>query len=90
MARVAVTAWAALKAIGLPPGVTLSEDHWTDFLENGCIEFRHPEANDGFFFGQLSAGQMSRLLAVLEASPQYASRPMVGWLRYRLGPATAG
>lgn len=80
----------ALKAIGLPPGVTLSEDHWTDFLDNGCVEWRHPEANDGFFFGQLSAGQMSRLLAVLEASPQYASRPMVGWLRHRLGRATAG
>jgi hypothetical protein len=80
----------ALKAIGLPPSVTLSEDHWTDFLQNGCIEWRHPEASDGFNFGQLSAEQMSSLLAVLEASPQYLSQPIVGWLRHRLDRVAAG
>jgi hypothetical protein len=74
----------ALKAAGLPVGVVLSEEHWLDFLNNGTLD-RHPDAADGFFFGQLSAEQMSRLLDVLDASPQYASSPMTGWLRHRLG-----
>jgi hypothetical protein len=75
-----------LTATGLPPSVMLSEDHWTDFLQNGYLEC-HPESYDGFTFDKLSSGQMSELLAVLEASPQYLSEPMVGWLRYRLGRA---
>ncbi len=74
----------ALKAIDLPPSVTLSEDHWTDFLQNGYLEW-HPEASDGFEFSQLSLEQLSGLLAVIEASPEYASQPMAGWLRHRLG-----
>ena len=78
----------ALKAAGLPPSVTLSESHWTDFLQNGYLEW-HPESQDGFVFDQLSRDQMSRLLAVLEASPEYAAQPMSGWLRYRLGQGSA-
>lgn len=74
----------ALEAIGLPPSVTLDEDHWTDFLQNGYLE-RHPESYDGFSFEQLSSSQMSGLLAVLGASPEYLSEPMAGWLRVRLG-----
>lgn len=77
----------ALKAAGLPPGVMLSEDHWMDFLDNGSLE-SHPEADDGFFFAHLSAEQMSSLLTVLEASPQYAAQSMTGWLRHRLGHDT--
>ena|SRR5688500_7611210 len=80
---------AALKAIGLPPGVTLSEGHWTDFLQNGYLEW-HPESWDGFYFARLSAAQMAGLLAVLEASPEYVGLPMAGWLRYRLGRGRAG
>ena len=79
----------ALKAINLPPSITLSEDHWTDFLQNGYLEW-HPEAYDGFEFGQLTSGQMSGLLTVLEASPEYVSMPMAGWLRNRLGRPAAG
>jgi hypothetical protein len=79
----------AIKATGLPPSVTLSESHWTDFLQNGYLEW-HPESQDGFVFDQLSRDQMSRLLAVLEASPEYAAEPMSGWLRYRLGQPAAG
>ena len=79
----------ALKAAGLPPSVMLSEDHWTDFLQNGSLDW-HPGSDDGFVFSQLSAGQMSALLAVVEASPEYASQPMAGWLRHRLGRAAAG
>ena len=45
----------ALKAIGLPPSVTLTEDHWTDFLQNGYLEW-HPESYDRFTFSQLSSG----------------------------------
>jgi hypothetical protein len=37
---------AALKSVGLSPSVTLSEEHWTDFLKNGYLE-GHPESNDG-------------------------------------------
>jgi hypothetical protein len=80
---------SALKAVGLPPSLTLNEDHWTDFLQNGYLEW-HPESNDGYVFDQMSAQQMSQLLAVLEASPEYVAQPMVGWLRCRLGRAAAG
>src|SRR3954467_5490926 len=79
----------ALKTAGLPPSVTLSESHWSDFLQNGYLEW-HPESQDGFVFDQLSRDQMSRLLAVLEASPEYVSEPMSGWLRHRLGQPAAG
>lgn len=78
----------AIKAAGLPPSVTLSESHWTDFLQNGYLEW-HPESQDGFAFDQLSRDQMSGLLAVLDASPEYVSEPMSGWLRYRLGQPDA-
>ena len=74
---------AELKAAGLPPGVMLSHAHWIDFLQNGCLE-RHSDADDGFVFDQLSAEQMSRLLALLEASPDSLSQPMVHSLRQRL------
>jgi hypothetical protein len=78
---------AALHAIGLPPSVTLSESHWSDFLQNGYLEW-HPESHDGFAFDQLSLGQMSQLLAILEASQKFDSEPMVGWLQFRLGRAS--
>ena len=78
----------ALKAIGLSPSVTLSERHWTDFLQNGYLEW-HPGSQDGFVFDQLSRDQMSRLLAVLESSPEFFAEPMSGWLRYRLGQPAA-
>jgi hypothetical protein len=80
---------SALRAAGLPPSVILSESHWTDFLQNGYLEL-HPESHDGFAFDQLSRDQMSRLLAVLEASPESLAEPMSGWLRYRLGQPAAG
>ena len=72
-----------LRAAGLPPSVVLDEEHWTDFLQNGYLEW-HPESRDGFVFEQLSIEQMSRLLAVLESSQEYASEPMVSWLRHRV------
>jgi hypothetical protein len=71
-----------LRDIGLPAGVLLTADHWYDFLQNGYLEW-HPDSYDGFDFKQLTNDQMGRLLAVLEASPQYVSQPMVGWLRHR-------
>lgn len=74
---------AALREVGLSPSVILSEDHWTDFLQNGYLE-RHPESNDGFAFDQMTPGQMLALLRVLEASPQYALSPLVRWLRHRV------
>jgi hypothetical protein len=80
---------AALKAIGLPPEVTLSWAHWIDFLQNGYLEW-HPESNTGFAFDQLSAGQMRDLLTVLDASPEFAAEPMSGWLRHHLGGAAGG
>ena len=61
----------------------------TDFLHNGYLEW-HPESYDGFTFDELSPGQMSDLLAVLEASPEYVSGPMAGWLRHRIGRPAAG
>ena len=73
----------ALNSLQLPPSVTLSESHWIDFLQNGHMDW-HPESDDGFFFHQLTKEQMSGLLALLEASPEYNSQPMVGWLRHRL------
>ena len=66
----------------------MSESHWTDFLQNGYLEW-HPESQDGFVFDQSSRDQMSRLLEVLEASPEYRAEPMSGWLRHRLGQAAA-
>lgn len=72
-----------LKAIQLPPSVTLSREHWTDFLQNGYLEW-HPESHDGFVFEQLSLAQMSGLLAVLETSSEYDTLPIVGWLRQRV------
>lgn len=46
---------STLRDVGLPPGVTMSEAHWIDFVQNGYLE-RHPESNDGFMFDQLSPG----------------------------------
>lgn len=79
----------ALKAIGLPPSVVQSKEHWTDFLQNGYLEW-HPESYDGFDFGHLSSEQMSDLLAVLQTSPEYVAEPITRWLRYRLNRAAAG
>lgn len=76
--------YTALKAIQLPPSLTLSKEHWKDFLQNGYLEW-HPESNDGFEFDQLSLEQMAGLLGVLEKSPEFASEPMVSWLRNRVG-----
>jgi hypothetical protein len=73
----------ALKAIDLPPALTLSFEHWVDFLQNGYLEM-HPEANDGFSFEQMSREHMERLLKILGASPQFAGEPLVAWLRQRL------
>lgn len=74
---------SALKAINLPPSLTLSFDHWVDFLQNGHLEM-HPEASDGFSFEQLSREQMEGLLKILKATPEFAAEPLVGWLRQRL------
>lgn len=75
---------AALTEAGLPPGVTLSESHWNDFLANGYMEL-HPEADDGFWFGDLTPRQMAALLAVLKSTPAYVGVAMAGWLQHRLG-----
>lgn len=75
---------ATLKAIDLPPELTLSSAHWIDFLQNGYLE-RHPESNAGFALDRLSVEQMRGLLAVLDASPEFAAEPISGWLRRRLG-----
>jgi hypothetical protein len=79
----------ALKAISLPPELTLSSSHWIDFLQNGYLE-RHPESDAGFDLDLMTAGQMRGLLAVLEASPQFTAEPMSGWLRVRLGTVANG
>jgi hypothetical protein len=74
---------AGLRAVAMPPAVTLSEAHWTDFLHNGYLEW-HPEDNDGFTFDKLSVEQMRRLLTLLQASPEYSTAPMAGWIRMRM------
>lgn len=79
----------ALKALAIPPGLTLSEAHWIDFLQNGYLE-RHPDSYDGFTLDGLTVEQSRGLLAVLESSPAYVEQPMVEWLRYRLRDDAAG
>lgn len=78
-----------LRACGLPPELTLTREHWEDFLEYQYLE-HHPESNAGFTFDHLSAEQMRRLLVLLESSPEYAEWTMVSWLRVRLERAAAG
>jgi hypothetical protein len=78
-----------LKATGVPSSVTLSESHWHDFLQNGHLHW-HPESNSGFAFTRLSAEQMRGLLALLAASPEYATAPLAGWLRVRLDHNPSG
>ena len=75
---------ASIRAIGLQPEVTLSCEHWSDFLQNGYLE-QHPESWTGFTFHQLSREQMGGLLSLLDGSPEFAVQPMTGWLRGRLG-----
>jgi hypothetical protein len=74
----------ALGAIGLPPEVYLSADHWSDFLENGYLEW-HPQDRTGFTFDDLpsaSAGALWRLLEV-EYGGEERCPPLLGWLRVR-------
>lgn len=73
-----------LKALGFPPEVILSRDHWVDFLENGWLE-RFPESYTGFTFDRLSTDQMRGLLQVLESSKEFNGSSMSGWIRHRLG-----
>jgi hypothetical protein len=87
--REAWAAWVALhrpelQAIGLPPEVHLSADHWEDFLENGHLE-RHPQDCTGFAFDRLtpaSAGALRRLLEG-EHGEEDPCPPLLGWLRVR-------
>jgi hypothetical protein len=74
----------AIRTIGLPPEVTLSREHWWDFLQNGYLEL-HPESRTGFTFHQLSPERIRGLLLLLEGSPEFAVQPLAGWLRARLG-----
>ena len=83
------TEWIAryrpdLQAIGLPPEVYLSREHWNDFLENGCLEW-HPQDSSGFVFDQLSAASAGALRRFLETEYGEATRspPLLGWLRVR-------
>jgi hypothetical protein len=75
---------AELKSIGLPPEVYLSESHWNDFLQNGCLEW-HPQDSTGFEFGSLVPGASGALRRFLEGQYGAAenSPPLLGWLRVR-------
>jgi hypothetical protein len=87
-----VTEWHAwidchrgeLAAIGLPAEVYLDEPRWTDFLENGYLEW-HESSN--FEFSQLSQGQIGALHRFLEQEYGREERapPLLGWLRVRCG-----
>jgi hypothetical protein len=71
-----------LQALGLPPGVYLSPDHWNDFLENGYLEW-HPQDSAGFVFDQLSPASAGALRRFLETEYGEGTRcpPLLGWLR---------
>jgi hypothetical protein len=56
---------AELQAIGLPPEVYLSADHWDDFLQNGYLEL-HPQDCTGFSFQKLSPASAGALRRFLE------------------------
>jgi hypothetical protein len=75
---------AELLAIGLPAEVYLDEDHWSDFLENGYLEWHE---SSGFEFGHLSMGQLAALHRFLEREYGQADRcpPLLGWVRVRCG-----
>jgi hypothetical protein len=73
-----------LQAIGLPPEVYLSGEHWEDFLENGYLEW-HPQDSAGFGFDHLSPASAGALRRFLER--QYGEAvhcpPLLAWLRVR-------
>jgi len=73
---------AALLEAGLSNEVLISQDHWTDFLQNGYLEW-HPESSSGFTFDQLTSEQMKKLLKVLQQSHDYPGEGMAGWIRTR-------
>ena len=76
--------WPTLKKIGLPPVVYLDYDHWTDFLDNGYIEFHVDPTN--FSFTQLSTDQLKQLHIFLEEQYGHDDLPpsLLSWLRVRL------
>jgi hypothetical protein len=75
---------SGLDAIGLPPEVYLSPEHWEDFLENGYLEW-HQQDGAGFAFDHLSSGAAGALLRFLGGHYGEAVRcpPLLGWLRER-------
>jgi hypothetical protein len=75
---------SALRLIGLPPEVYLSAEHWTDFLENGYLEW-HPQDRTDFTFDRLSPASAGALRRFLEGQYGGAERcpPLLGWLRVR-------
>jgi hypothetical protein len=74
----------ALQALGLPPEVYLSADHWADFLENGYLEW-HPQDCTGFTVDRLSPASAGALRRFLEGQfgGDEQCPPLLGWLRVR-------
>ena len=75
---------AELTAMGLPPEVYLDESHWSEFLENGYLEWHQ---SSGFEFGDLSAGRLAALHRFLEREFGEAEYPppLLRWVRVRCG-----
>jgi hypothetical protein len=75
---------AELAAIGLPPEVYLDESHWSDFLENGQLDWHE---SSGFEFADLTAGQLAALHRFLERELGATERPppLLRWVRARCG-----
>jgi hypothetical protein len=71
-----------LANLGLPPIVRLDFAHWSDFLENGCLD--HHEDSTGFSVDQLTTAQVAGLRRFLESeySTDYTP-PLLRWLRNR-------
>jgi hypothetical protein len=74
-----------LRALGLPPEVCLSAQHWLDFLENGHLHW-HPQDSTGFDFKSLSREQLQRLRAFLEQHREFQPEHFAlrGYLDHRL------
>src|SRR4051794_33853627 len=87
--RAAWAEWLALhrpklQAIGLPPEVWLSPEHWEDFLQNGYLEW-HPQDCTGFAFDRLppaSAAALRRFLETQYGEAEHCA-PLLRWLRVR-------
>src|SRR5262245_10868065 len=79
-----------LQEMGLPPEVSLSREHWLDFVENGHLHW-HPQDSTGFEFSSLDRNQMERLLGFLDRHPEFspASARLTGYLRVRLAEGQA-